>query len=133
MTKDFGGEDLARLSAVRGLLRSEISALARFVRRLHESGLRDPDLLARNILVSRSSDGISFAKIDSSSARFLRPGAAWDASRIRDLETLIADLASRRRPGWELLRLLVLQWFPGPRPFGRRFSRRLLAAARGGG
>ena len=95
LTRDFGGTDLAELLRARGLeagqWRALWAGLARFVRALHDSGLRDPDLKARNILLRETSQGPEFAKIDASSSWIVAP-SRWDRARVRDLEVLARDL-----------------------------------------
>ena len=114
LTRAFGSTDLAQRLALGPLNRRELDSLARFLRGLHESGLRDPDLKARNLLLDPS--GPSWAKIDASSSSWRRPGVVFDARRCRDLEHLLLDLRQLGMPAWQRRRLLVLQWFPGPRP-----------------
>ncbi len=114
LTRSFGSTDLAQHLAQGPLHRRELDSLARFVRGLHESGLRDPDLKARNLLLAPQ--GPTWAKIDASSSWWRPPGSRFDRQRCRDLETLIVDLARLGMPAWQRRRLLVLQWFPGPRP-----------------
>ncbi len=94
LTREFAGQDLeTRLLENRPLSATEREELERFVRRLHESGLRDPDLKARNILLRGEGAEVAFAKIDSSSSWLVRPGDRLDAARKRDLAILAADLA----------------------------------------
>lgn len=97
LTRDFGGQDLAARLAEHpgdaGLSDETWKALGRFVHALHEAGLRDPDLKARNILVRQDSGTGEwlFAKIDSSSSKIV-PAQRKDAARVRDLEILRDDL-----------------------------------------
>ena len=99
-TRNFGGSDLARLLREdppdAGLALDEWAQLGQFVRQLHDAGLHDPDLKARNILVRRESVAsdktLSFAKIDASSSSLCRPGALRDVARRRNLAVLRSDL-----------------------------------------
>lgn len=93
LTLDFGGEDLRQRLARGTTLEDEWQAIARFVRRMHESGLRDPDLKARNLLLRRSAAGRpEIAKIDASSSRLVRRGPRWERARVRDLAAFTRDL-----------------------------------------
>ena len=114
LTRAFGSTDLAHRLALGPLSRPELDSLARFVRGLHECGLRDPDLKARNLLLEPT--GPSWAKIDASSSSWRRSGDAFDPQRCRDLEALLLDLRELGMPAWQRRRLLALQWFPSQRP-----------------
>ena len=132
LSRAFGCEDLAHRLSQGSLCRSEVLSLARFVRKIHESGLRDPDLKARNILVAEHSDGLCFAKIDASSSRIVRPGRSFDRARVRDFVGLAMDLRALGQSPWQVLRFVVAQWFPEHRPRGiGKVIRKALARARG--
>lgn len=120
LTRSFGSTDLAERLVQSPLHRRELLSLAAFVRGLHEAGLRDPDLKARNLLLAP--EGPSWAKIDASSSWWTRAGTRFDRQRCRDLEALLLDLRDLGMPAWQRRRLLTLQWFPGPRPAGIRTS-----------
>lgn len=98
LTRDFGGRDLASrldessVAGDGGLDEDTWIAFGAFVFALHESGLRDPDLKARNILVRE--EPWSFAKIDASSSTIRRRPAGHRIDRAwrRDLRVLIEDL-----------------------------------------
>lgn len=96
LTRDFGGSDLAEKLQEKpedaGLELEGWRALGRFVQALHDAGLRDPDLKARNLLLRRGEDGAwRFAKIDASSSRIVARNRR-DAARERDLRVLVSDL-----------------------------------------
>ena len=121
LTRSFGSTDLARRLAQGPLSRLELDSLARFVRGLHECGLRDPDLKARNLLLDTA--GPAWAKIDASSSSWRRSGDSFDPQRCRDLKALLLDLRELGMPAWQRRRLLALQWFPGQRPAGINAAR----------
>ncbi|MCA8971239.1 MAG: hypothetical protein KDC95_15720 [Planctomycetes bacterium] len=110
LTRDFGGADLARRLETApgdaGLDRDAWTGLGRFVRAMHDAGVRDPDLVARNVLVrERPGDAVlpdrehppsEFAKIDASSSWIVAEGRsrarADEAARRADVERFTRDL-----------------------------------------
>jgi hypothetical protein len=135
LTRDFGGQDLAARLATGSVSASDLRGLGRFVRALHDTGLRDPDLHCRNILLRDAGADIEWAKIDASASVLVRPGRVFDWRRRRDLANLLADL-ERHGVGWRArLLLLAAQWFPGRVPrcrvrsmLGRADAARLVAS-----
>lgn len=115
MTRSFGTEDLETRLAREPLSRAELTRLASFVKAAHDSGLRDPDLVARNLLLDGQGGDLELAKIDSSTATFTRRNR-WDRRRVRDLDVLLTDLDRLGVPARQRARLLASQWFPGRRP-----------------
>lgn len=104
VTRDFGGADLARRLATApgdaGLDRDTWSALGSFVRAMHDAGVRDPDLVARNVLARERPDRehrqFEFAKIDASSSWIVAEGRsrfrADEAARRADVDRFARDL-----------------------------------------
>ncbi len=92
--EDFGGSDLARLLADGAVRDADLAALGAFVGKLHGSGLRDPDLKARNLLLRHEDGAPIWAKIDASSSRISPRGDRWDRARISDVVALHDDLHS---------------------------------------
>ncbi len=66
-----------------GAPRQAVTALAQFIRHLHDSGASHADLSPRNILIRKSSDTFEFLLLDYEDARFAR-----QISRHRRLEDL---------------------------------------------
>lgn len=94
LTRDFGGPDLEASLLLApgdaGLALPQWRRLGAFLTAMQDAGVRDPDLVARNVLVRRD-PVLTFAKIDASSSWLVRRSRD-DRSRARCLETLFNDL-----------------------------------------
>ncbi len=91
LSRGFGQLDLAQRLRQGPLDAAELGSLAEFLAALFDSGLRDQDLLARNLLLD--TDQRRWAKIDASSSWILRRPLRC-AERQNDLAALLRELAA---------------------------------------
>jgi len=98
VTAGFGDRNLSQQLEQAPLDEEELWLLGRFVRRLHESGLRDPDLKARNILLEGHGAELRIAKIDASSSWLRAPGPGWDRQRTAELGRFVKELSEAGVP-----------------------------------
>lgn len=106
LTRGFGDGDLAQALAAGPLPGAELDRLADFVAAMFDSGVRDPDLVARNLLREGRGDACRFAKIDASSSWILaRPLRATE--RAVDLAHFLGELAHAGHAATELERFAL--------------------------